>query len=76
MSTFIFDDDKAAAACARYVEEGTPLLRAERQRDADGFLNLLRSAAGQEKLRVKESAQMCEPPTPIPPLAEDDFRDA
>lgn len=49
-----YDDDKFNDAAARYVEDGSPVLKAERQRDVDGVRNFLLSAAA-DKLRVSPS---------------------
>jgi hypothetical protein len=47
---FYCDLDKIRAAGERYVDEGSAVLRAERQRDVDGALTFLQSDAA-AKLR-------------------------
>ena len=57
--------DQLDGAAARYVENGSPALKAERQRDVDGARTFLLDAAC-EKFRIKVS-----PPAATPGLTAD-----
>lgn len=53
----VYDDAKFDDAAARYVEDGSPVLKAERQRDVDGARAFLLSPAA-DKLRVRAASTL------------------
>jgi hypothetical protein len=57
MTILVYDAAKFDAAAEKYVSDGSPILRAERQRDVDGARTFLASDAAR-KLYVE--------PTPKP----------
>ena len=50
----VYDEQKFEDAARRYIEEGSPVLKADRVADVDGAKRFLQSDAA-EKLRVKPS---------------------